>query len=65
MSLEDHANIVQYGEKTHLEYGWSKNIRERIMQFHFQLVRTTSSSIFHLQNIYYQLINELISLLVK
>jgi len=59
MSLEDQTNIVQYGEKTHLEYGWSKNIRERIMQFHFQLVRTSSSSIFHLQNIYYQLINEL------
>ena len=46
MSLEEPANIVQYGEKTHLEYGWSKNIRERIIQFHFQLVRTTSSTIF-------------------
>jgi hypothetical protein len=60
MSLQDENNIVQYGEKAHMEYGWSKNMRERMIQFHFQLVRTTSSStLYHLQNTYYQLINEL------
>jgi hypothetical protein len=44
MSLQDENNMVQYGEKTHMEYGWSKNMRERMIQFHFQLVRTTTSS---------------------
>lgn len=34
------ANIHQFGEKGHVEYGWSRNIQEKIVQFHFQLTRT-------------------------
>lgn len=30
----------QFGEKAHLEYSWSNNIRERIIQLNFQLTRT-------------------------
>jgi hypothetical protein len=34
----------QYGENAHPEYTWSYDIREGILQFSFQLVRTTSDS---------------------
>jgi hypothetical protein len=33
---------TQYGEKKHLEYGWSKEIEENILQFSFQLTRCNS-----------------------
>jgi hypothetical protein len=64
MSLHNNNKTIlhQYGEKGHVEYGWSKNLRERIMQFHFQLVRTTDATIYKLQHIYYQLLNELMIL---
>ena len=32
------------GEKGHLQYDWSNNLDEKIVQFHFQLVRTTNHS---------------------
>ena len=31
------------GENGHCEYGWTNNLQEKICQFQFQLVRTTSS----------------------
>jgi hypothetical protein len=34
----------QIGENGHIEYGWSNDMRERITQFSFQLVRTNDSS---------------------
>ena len=34
----------QYGEKGHMEYHWSIDIRERILQFYFQLTRTNNES---------------------
>ena len=34
----------QIGENGHIEYGWSNDIREKILQFSFQLVRTSDSS---------------------
>ena len=33
-------NDLQRGENGHVELGWSNNIRERIVQFYYQLVRT-------------------------
>jgi len=39
----------QIGENGHLEYSWSNDIREKILQFSFQLVRTSDSS--NLKNI--------------
>ena len=59
MSLYDDKIVLQYGEKGHIEYGWSNSIRERILQLNFQLVRTNSEYIYKLQNIYHQLINDL------
>jgi len=34
------TDLRRYGENGHVELSWSKNIRERIVQFYFQLVRT-------------------------
>jgi len=39
----DNYTPVQYGENGHVEYGWSNNIKEQILQFSFQLTRTTNS----------------------
>jgi len=35
----------QCGEKGHVEYGWSNNIQEKILQFSFQVTRTNKSYI--------------------
>lgn len=32
----------QYGENGHIEYQWSNNLRENILQFYFQLTRTSN-----------------------
>jgi len=34
----------QIGENGHAEYSWSNDVRERIVQFHFQLTRTNDTS---------------------
>ena len=36
----DNYTLKQIGENGHVEYGWSNNIREKILQLSFQLVRT-------------------------
>ena len=38
-------NNVQHGEKGHIEYQWSNDIRENILQFYFQLTRTDNQTI--------------------
>ena len=40
----DNYTPKQVGENGHVEYGWSNDIRERIIQFSFQIVRTSDSS---------------------
>ena len=40
----DNYTPKQVGENGHVEYGWSNDIRERIIQFSFQLVRTSENS---------------------
>ena len=50
----------QYGEKGHTEYGWSHDIREKILQWSFQLVRTTEENMYKLERIYYELLYHLI-----
>jgi hypothetical protein len=42
-ALDIHTS-KQYGENTHPEYTWSNDIREKILQFSFQLVRVTDES---------------------
>lgn len=44
----DNFTPVQFGENGHAEYGWSSNsIQEQILQFSFQLVRTTNEYTFN------------------
>jgi hypothetical protein len=50
---------TQYSKKGHLEYGWSNDIREKILQWNFQLVRTTEQNIEKLEQIYYQFLYNL------
>ena len=38
----DNYNPSQIGENGHVEYGWSNSIQEQIVQFSFQLTRTTN-----------------------
>ena len=38
-ALDNHTS-KQIGENGHIEYGWSNSIREKILQFSFQLTRT-------------------------
>jgi len=45
---------LQRGENGHIELSWSKDIRERILQFFYQLVRT--KELVHLDMIYTKLI---------
>jgi len=41
----DNQTPIQLGEKGHAEYGWSNSIRENILQFSFQINRTTSEGV--------------------
>lgn len=62
VSSLDHQNsmgrMLQCGENGHVELGWSKNIRERIVQFYFQLVRTNELD--HLDELYTNLIIDIL-----
>jgi hypothetical protein len=48
---------LQYGENKHLEYGWSKMMREKVLQFYFQLIRT--SDLTNLNKIHYSILEEI------
>ena len=45
----DNYTPKQIGENGHVEYGWSNDIREKIVQFNFQLVRTSDNGVQNLQ----------------
>jgi hypothetical protein len=49
----------QLGENGHCEYAWSNDIREKIIQLNFQLVRTNNYEFNNLQNVYSSLIQHL------
>lgn len=57
--LYSHENIKQYGEKGHIEYGWSDNLREKILQWNFQAIRCEEEKMDQLEIIYSQLIQDL------
>jgi len=40
----DNYTPTQIGENGHVEYGWSNNIQEQILQFSFQLTRSSGSN---------------------
>ena len=41
----DNYTPIQYGENGHIEYGWSNNIQEKILQFSFQVTRTNENGV--------------------
>lgn len=52
-------NHIQYGKNGHIEYGWSTNIQEKILQFSFQITRTNKRGVVELSNILHSIISEL------
>ena len=47
----DNYTSYQIGEKGHVEYGWSNNIQEKILQLSFQITRTDEAGVRRLSNI--------------
>lgn len=57
-ALDNHTS-KQIGENGHTEYTWSNNIREKILQFHFQLVRTHEDRLSEIDSILRDILNTL------
>jgi hypothetical protein len=57
-ALDSHTS-KQIGEKGHAEYGWSNSIRERILQFSFQLTRTDETGLDRLTLVLYDMLDTL------
>ena len=55
----DNNISTQFGENGHVEYGWSNNIQEKIVQFSFQINRTDENTIRKLSNILNDMLNSL------
>ena len=53
-------NKKYIGENGHIEYGWSNEIREKILQFYFQITRTDENGIETLSTILKQLLKQLL-----
>ena len=52
----DNYTPQQIGEKGHVEYGWSNNVQEKIVQFSFQLTRTDDAGQKRLSSILIELL---------
>lgn len=50
MNALDNYTPTQFGQNGHVEYGWSNGIEELILQFSFQVTRTTDDKINELSN---------------
>lgn len=57
-ALDDYTSM-QIGENGHAEYGWSNSIQERIVQFSFQVTRTTDDIINKLSQTLFDILNQL------
>jgi hypothetical protein len=55
----DNYTPSQYGENGHVEYGWSNNMQEQILQFSFQITRTNEDSIDKLSQVLSNLLLEI------
>jgi len=56
---QENNKLLQLGENCHTEYGWSNDIREKILQFSFQINRTNDDGIKMLESILTELLNSL------
>ena len=59
INAADKSPNMQIGENGHVEYGWSDNIREKILQFSFQITRTNDAGVKNLQTILKELLSSL------
>lgn len=60
ISALDNYTLRQIGENGHIEYGWSNNVREKIVQFYFQLTRAKNKEqIKRMSEILYNILFEL------
>lgn len=55
----DNYTPTKYGENGHVEYTWSNDIREKIVQFSFQLTRTNPEQIAKLSYVLNELLTQL------
>jgi hypothetical protein len=51
----DQINKMNMGENGHYQYGWSENIRDKILQFYYQLIRNVDTTKMQTSNISYSL----------
>ena len=49
ISALDTYTAIQSGENEHVEYAWSNNIKEKILQFSFQVTRTDDNGVKNLE----------------
>jgi len=59
-TVENCPDNCQYGEKNHLEYKWSFDIKEKILQLSFQLIRSDKLGILSLEKKLTEILTELI-----
>ena len=55
----DNYTPTQFGENGHVEYGWSNNIQEKILQFSFQVTRTNEAGVSRLFSVLHDLLTNL------
>ena len=55
----DNYTPTQFGQKGHIEYGWSNNIQEQILQFSFQVTRTNEDGVSRLSSVLHNLLTNL------
>ena len=59
MNALDTHTPIQFGKNGHAEYGWSNDMREKIVQLSFQTVRTTDEGVKDLGNKLYSIVMSL------
>ena len=57
--LYSKVNIKKYGENAHIEYRWSDNLREKILQWNYQAIRCNEEEMDLLESIYFRMIHDL------
>jgi hypothetical protein len=55
----DNYTPTQIGENGHVEYGWANNIKDKIVQFSFQLTRTDDNGVERLKTVLHSLLTSL------
>ena len=55
-SALDQIESLQIGENNHPEYSWSEEVKELLVQFNFQLTRTSDTK--HLEDKYQELLKK-------